>query len=334
MKHNYNIYNADCKEALKYLEPESVDLMICDPPFGINEASFDKHYKRKKDKVLDGYIEAPKDYYKFSCDWIAEAKTVLKRTGSLYIISGWSNLNDILNAVKAHGLYTQNHIIWKYNFGVHTKKKFVTSHYHILYLLKDEHVEHTFNQYCRFGPDERDGGSLNYQDMEDVWVINKEFAQGKNKNTNKLPDALVNKMIMYSSNEKDVVCDFFQGNFTTAMCAAKLGRIPTGFELNKVAYDRGMNLLEKTDFGSNLQVLRIVPINKLANQGKSITPDERYRILSDFESMTRKGDLTKKNILEQLSEKYGRGKFSLINITEENKITIEEIESLQLELFK
>jgi site-specific DNA-methyltransferase (adenine-specific) len=326
----YSIYNADCKEASKYLEPESVDLMICDPPFGIGESSFDKHYKRKKNKVLSGYIEAPKEYDKFSYEWIGEAKKALKWTGSFYIISGWSNLNDILNAIKAHELYVQNHIIWKYNFGVYTKTKFVTSHYHILYILKSENVAPTFNQYCRFGPQERDkvdNGSLNYRDMEDVWVINKDFKQ-EDINVNKLPDELINKIILYSSNKGDVVCDFFQGNFTSALCAGNLGRIPTGFELNKIAYNSGMEKLSKLEFGAGLKTIKNVTIEKPINQGKPISEEERLEITKDYIDMMTSKKYTKKVVLESLGRKYGRGWFSMVNITEGIKIKNDD----QLEL--
>jgi len=60
------IYNIDCIEgAKKYINDNSIDLIICDPPFGINETSFKKHYGRK-DLVLDGYVKAPIDYENFS----------------------------------------------------------------------------------------------------------------------------------------------------------------------------------------------------------------------------------------------------------------------------
>jgi hypothetical protein len=46
---SYQIYNMDCVSGAKQLIPDSsVDLVVCDPPFGINESTFDKHYNRKK----------------------------------------------------------------------------------------------------------------------------------------------------------------------------------------------------------------------------------------------------------------------------------------------
>jgi site-specific DNA-methyltransferase (adenine-specific) len=57
----------------------------------------------------------------------------MKDDGSMYIVSGWSNLSSIYKALDKLDLYTINHIVWKYNFGVATKSKFVSAHY-ILYI--------------------------------------------------------------------------------------------------------------------------------------------------------------------------------------------------------
>lgn len=325
------IYNEDCIiGSKKHLKEESVDLGIYDPPFGINEGSFDKHYKRDKKFVLDGYVEAPKDdYYKFSFDWISEAKRVSKPNGSIYIVSGWTNLNHILNAANDLNLNLINHIIWKFNFGVSTKKKFVTSHYHILYLSKQK-SNPTFNTYCRFSSQEKNenGKSSNYQDiedvfnidedglyddLEDVFTINKEYNPNEIKNKNKLPDALIEKLILYSSNPNDVVCDFFMGNFTTAIVAKKLGRMPTGFELNKGGFDYHMKRLNCIEMGCDLKNLKVVKDDAPTNQGKKITEDEFKAIIIDFKLGVEKG-LKKKDISLELQKKYGRGKFAIKNI--------------------
>ena len=72
--------------------------------------------------------------------------------------------------------------------------------------------------------------------MRSVWKINKTNQPGKKKNKNKLPEALIKKMIQYSSNEGDVVCDSFMGNFTTKEVCMKLNRHCIGFELNLRAF--------------------------------------------------------------------------------------------------
>lgn len=246
----YPIWNVNCVEGAKALiRDETVDLIVTDPPFGIQETTFGKHYNRDESTVIDGYVEAPPDYYAFSRAWLEQARRVLKPNGSMYVVSGWTNLRHVLNACHDAGLFLVNHCVWKYNFGVFTRKKYVTSHYHVLYLKKSEKAKPTFNTTCRFSAARDATGSPLYRDLEDVWVIKKEYQPGAVKNKNKLPDALVEKMIAYSSNEGDVVADFFLGNFTTAFCAARMGRVPTGFELNPVAYRHNMEKLRQDPVG-------------------------------------------------------------------------------------
>jgi site-specific DNA-methyltransferase (adenine-specific) len=232
---SFEIWNSCCIEGSKtYLNDNSFDLLICDPPFGINESSFDnKHYARKENVILSGYVEAPKDYHSFSLSWISEAKRILKEGGTLYIISGWTNLHDILNVINLLNFSLINHIIWKYNFGVYTKNKWVSSHYHILMVSKNP-SKITFNTSCRFGDNDK---SNRYKDMEDVFIINKEYQKNTTKNKNKLPNELVKKLILYSSNKGDLVGDFFMGNFTTAYQALETERRVSGFELNKESFD-------------------------------------------------------------------------------------------------
>ena len=53
---------------------------------------------------------------------MSEVYRILKDSGSMYVFSGWNNLKDILRALDDVGFVTINHIIWKYQFGVVTKK--------------------------------------------------------------------------------------------------------------------------------------------------------------------------------------------------------------------
>jgi site-specific DNA-methyltransferase (adenine-specific) len=94
-------YSEDCVEgAKKYLQSDSIDLIISDPPYGINGDKLDKHYNRDESNVLDGYVEIPeKEYPEFSEKWIKEAARVLCPGGSIYIVSGYSQLRHILNAL-------------------------------------------------------------------------------------------------------------------------------------------------------------------------------------------------------------------------------------------
>lgn len=309
------ILNLNCIQGSKeHLSDNSVDLMICDPPFGIGETKFHKHYNRKEN-TISGYQEAPDNYYDFTSQWMAEAKRVMKPNASMYVISGWSNLCDILRSVADLDLFVRNHIIWKFNFGVNTNVKWITSHYHILYVTKSRLGNPTFNRYCRFGPQQKDdeGGSRLYQDMEDVWYIKKEYQPNQKKNKNKLPEGLLNKIIRYSSNELDVVCDFFLGNFTTAIVAKKLNRRPIGFEINPEAYKYHMPRLQKIEAGCEIHCTPKVVVEIPKNQGKTLDNKTRDKIRSEFKELVNSGQ-TKKSAVKELGEKYQRGSFSITNI--------------------
>lgn len=313
--HNH-FFNEDCiSGAKKHLPDNSVDLIVTDPPYGIEGDRLHKHYNRKEEYVIDGYIEIPlSDYANFSKEWICQAGRILRPGGSIYIVSGYTNLYDILNALRDTSLEEVNHIIWKYNFGVYTSRKYVSSHYHILYYVKPGGTP-TFNTYCRYGPMEKDGdgGSLNYQDREDVWVINREYKPGQQKNKNELPTELLQKIIRYSSNEGDLICDLFLGSFSTARVARGLNRNATGFEKSEQAYHHGKSLLEKTDPGELLDSVRNPRGTPPSNQGKRWTDEEKLEFAERFHAL-REQYSTKKAVIRELSEEFGRGRFSVTNM--------------------
>jgi site-specific DNA-methyltransferase (adenine-specific) len=62
-------------------------------------------------------------------------------------------------------------------------------------------------------------------------VIKREYWTGKVKTPTKLPLALVKKIILYASDEGDIVLDPFIGSGTVAVAAKILGRHYLGFEI-------------------------------------------------------------------------------------------------------
>ncbi|TFG06110.1 site-specific DNA-methyltransferase [Candidatus Thorarchaeota archaeon] len=194
-----------------------VDLVIADPPFGIEFDGKSGAYNRDGNLVVDGYEEIDGDYPAFSESWIGEAARLLKRTGSMYIFSGWNNLEFVLRGARLAGLHLLNHLVWQYQFGVFTKRRFVSSHYHILLLVKDED-NYFFNKLENY--------------PQDVWRIKRSYRAGQSKNSTKLPLKLVQKCIDYSSAPGHIVLDPFMGNGTTAVAAKGAWRHFIGFEMN------------------------------------------------------------------------------------------------------
>ena len=151
---NKNIlYNLPCVGGMKkHINDNTVDIIITDPPFAINFKADKKNYNRDKSKVIKEYNEvSPDQYSQFTLEWLTESKRILKENGSIYICSGWNYVDEISQSLKKLNFKIINHIIWKYSFGVYCKKRFVSSHFHILYAcLNDKKRSEKFNTNCRY----------------------------------------------------------------------------------------------------------------------------------------------------------------------------------------
>jgi len=217
----------------KNVKDKSIDLVFCDPPYGIEGDTLDQHYHRDESKVVGGYIDVPISHYaEFSTAWITEMARVLKPGGSFYIVSGFTGFRHILNALDALGLVVENHLAAKYPFGVSTKKKYVSSHYHVVYGHKRPSTKKTFNTNVYFS-DQRDS----YNDRLSVQELPRDNKRNEVKNKNQLSESFIEKFILYSSNRGDTILDPFMGGFTTGRVALRYGRKFVGFELNEQAFE-------------------------------------------------------------------------------------------------
>jgi len=238
------IYYEDCLSGMISLPNDYIDLIIADPPFGIDFSSVKSLYNRNSEFVPNGYEEVSStNYLEFTIKWIQELPRIMKNTASAYIFSGWSHLKEILEAIHQSELTLINHIIWKYQFGVFTKRKFVTSHYHVLFCVKNSNF-YFFNKIEHY--------------PEDVWIIPRKYYPGQPKNNTKLPEELVSRCIHFSSKPGDLVFDPFMGNGTTAVCAKANYRHYLGFEINPNLKEIIEKNLNETELGRDY-----VPYKKL-----------------------------------------------------------------------
>lgn len=245
-KHPFNkdqIIYSDCisGSGMDQMPTSSVDLIIADPPFGIKFTGKENFYNRKSEYVANGYGEVKENYGEFSEAWISKLPRILKDTSCVFIFSGWTNLNDILNAVAKTDLVLINHIIWKYQFGVFTKRKFVSSHYHLLFLVKNR-KKYFFNKIEHY--------------PEDVWIIPRKFQPGERKNSTKLPEEVVSRCIHFCSEPGGLIFDPFMGNGTSAICAKANYRHYYGFEINSDMKDIIETNLGRTIPGQNYKPYR------------------------------------------------------------------------------
>jgi len=199
---------------------EEADLVFADPPFGIGFKGNLQTYHRTPDAL--SYVEVPvEEYPDFIRSLLKWSYSALKNSGSMWLLSGWNNLRIVLDAVDEVGFIQLNHCIWKYQFGVFTKRRFTTSHYHLLLLVKDVE-DYTFNKPKHYAEDV----------WEDLWEIKRPYKHGEKTAGNELPDKLLEKCICTSSNKGDLVVDPVLGSGTTMRACLKMGRKCIGIEIN------------------------------------------------------------------------------------------------------
>jgi len=204
-------FKADITKGLP-IEDGSIDLVVADPPFNIKFNGKPGTYNRNK-KNISSYQEYIEGLAEASA---SEIHRILKPKGSAWIVMGWNNLRVWENAFAEVKFNQIGHVIWKYQFGVFTRIRPTTSHYHLLVYTKDA-KKWTWNK-------------VKWYD-EDVWVIKRPYKFGGFKYANKLPDKLVEDIILRSSNKGDLVFDPFVGSGTTVRVANKLERMGIGSDL-------------------------------------------------------------------------------------------------------
>ena len=93
------IYNIDCIMGMKNIKDESVDIIICDPPYNIGKDFGNNSDKQKMDEYLSW------------CDeWIYECLRILKSTGTLYIYG----FSEILSFIRTRIKCNVKWLIWHY----------------------------------------------------------------------------------------------------------------------------------------------------------------------------------------------------------------------------
>jgi len=235
----YSLIIGDVNKTLPIeAKKRSFDLIIADPPFGISFSKSSHEYGAKEyDLYKDDFT--PESYLEFSEKWIKSCYDALNPNGSLYIISGWTNLQYILNAIETTDFHVLNHAIWHFSWGVYTKRRFVTSHYHIILLVKNKKKYQFFKQ-------------KHYDEDVFYW---KEYNRGNDPNRIKghpcqLPIVLLEKLILTSSSKGDLVGDVFSGSGGAILTARMTDRDVIGFELRK---EYESIIKQKAKFGKALE---------------------------------------------------------------------------------
>lgn len=224
------VFAADCLDVLRKLPDNSVQLIVCDPPYNILMAHWDEH----------------SDYITWATQWLVEARRVLTETGNFVIFGGLQyqgeagsgDLLSIIAEVRRRKLFNLvNLIIWNYPNGMGAHRFFANRHEELVWFTKtpkyyfdldsvrepfDEETKRLYMKDKRLRADSIEKG----RNPTNVWRfgrLNGNSLERVGHPTQK-PIALIERIVKSMSYEGSTVLDFFAGSAVTTRVAIELGR--------------------------------------------------------------------------------------------------------------
>jgi len=239
-KHHIRIYQGDCLEILEKIPESSVDLVFADPPYFLSNGGITCHAGRMVsvnkgdwDKLPGpdvGPVRARFDkVHEFNTAWLAACQRVLKPNGGIWVSGTAHVIHSVGFAMQQLGFKLLNDISWvKPNPPPNLSCRYFTHATEtLIWAAKNAKSRHTFNYKLM---KEANRG----KQMKSVWEIKppEPWEKKFGKHPAQKPVALLERILLASSNEGDLVLDPFSGSGTTVLAAFRLRRHALGCELS------------------------------------------------------------------------------------------------------
>lgn len=246
----------DALEQLDRLPNDSVQLCVTSPPYNIG-----KSYEKSSHQNLDSYAEWMKSILTKVASKLKDGGSICLQVGNHVKGNNIVPLDYIFYPFLLDlGLVFRNRIIWRYNFGLHAKRRLSGRYEVILWVTKGQ--DYKFNldpiRVPQLYPGKRHAvskgakagmpsGNPMGKNPSDYWEFDPERAffgdpawdlpnvksnhPEKTEHPCQFPNELVERCVLAFTDETDVVLDPFAGTGTTAICAALHNRVGLGIEL-------------------------------------------------------------------------------------------------------
>jgi len=247
------IIRGDCLEVMGKIPDNSIDITFADPPFNLGK----KYNGYKDNKDFNEYLNW--------CErWIREMVRITKPTGSIFVhnIPKWlTYYATFLNEIA----YFKHWIAWDAPSGP-MGKSLQPEHYGILYYAKDLkknkfyeiRYPHKRCRKCDYLLKDYGGKKAGLHPfgplISDVWTDIHRIKHNKYRDEHpcQLPIHLLERIILMSTDENDIVLDPFIGTGTTAIAAKRLNRRFIGIDIDEKYVNITNNKLQKDLAKSNI----------------------------------------------------------------------------------
>jgi len=225
----------DCLAELRRIPAGSVDLVFADPPYNLQ---LERELLRPNNTRVDGVddtwdqFDSFADYDAFSRAWLGECRRVLKPDGAIWVIGTYHNVFRLGAELQNLGYWILNDVVWRKvnpmpNFR---GRRFTNAHETLIWAAKGPKSRYTFNYESL--------KALNDDlQMRSDWLFpicsgpeRLKDQDGRKAHPTQKPEALLNRVLLATTNAGDTVLDPFFGTGTTGVAAKRLGRHWIGIE--------------------------------------------------------------------------------------------------------
>lgn len=226
-------HNTNCVALMQSISDDSVQMIFADPPFNLG-----KKYNSYNDKMpFDEYMQ-------WTENWLAESCRILKADGSIFVYNIPKLLIPTANLLNQHAEF-RHWIAWNAN-GQPLGKSLQPAHYGILFYTKtkkskfyDVRAPHKTCRACKefikdYGGKKHLRHEFGYQ-VSDVWDdIHRVRHNSKRIDLHpcQLPVHLIERLILMTTDENDIVFDPFCGGGSAAVAAKQMGRRYIGADVD------------------------------------------------------------------------------------------------------
>lgn len=281
----------DCCDLLRSLPDNSVQLIVCDPPYNIQLASWDVH----------------SDYLAWATDWLCEAERVLSETGNIVLFGGLqyqgeAGSGDLLTLIhhmrKNSDMRLVNLIVWNYPNGMSAHRFFANRHEEIAWFGKtakyyfdldgvrepyDEETKAIYMKDKRLRPESVEKG----KNPTNVWRMSRLNGNSKERvgHPTQKPKEVIQRIVRGLSYRGSVVLDFFAGSGVTTRVAIEEGRHSIASDIDPIMKEylskqiemmrsESGNLLDQADYELAEKLLPSHPVFGASKKPSLILSEE------------------------------------------------------------
>jgi modification methylase len=260
------VQRGDCISVMRSLPPDSMHAVFADPPYNLQLQG----ELRRPDDSLVGAVDEAWDrfpdlaaYDAFTRAWLGEARRVLRRDGTIWVIGTYHNIFRIGAILQDLGFWILNDIVWRKanpmpNFR---GRRFTNAHETLIWAAWDKEARYRFNYEAM--------KALNDDlQMRSDWTLplctgaeRLKGPGGRKLHPTQKPEALLHRVILACTQPGETILDPFCGTGTTGAAARRLNRRFIGIERDE-AYAAAAEA-------------RIAAIEPVADETLTATPSRR-----------------------------------------------------------